>query len=295
MSCKIGKIKFYHLEKGFGFIIDNEDFYNEEIHCHDSKEYYFKKISLQYENPKKDDYVYFKTDDYPKDSVKDIYIINKEFLITQSDFLDYGLRCDLNDIIRKGLIKDFTIYTKELINRFTYKLNEIDIYDDLSFEREDTIDNYIDKIVLNLHIQHNRKVGDDDSLNIFYKLESLDNVFVPEIKIENFEYNLYSMQGYTSFYDIKQNFIANEKENCERIIPDVLAKIKKELKEKYKININKNYRHSLKYLFEQELYNSFFEIGIAKTIETIDFIFVNFKQQCKSSRYYTVSKRVVEK
>mgnify|MGYP003608536186 CR=1 FL=1 len=281
MSWNLGNIKFYSEEKQFGYLIDSHGYWN-------SKEYYFDKNCINGYLFKTDDKVCFKfkIDAVGKKVISEIKLIDEDFLNENFDELHFYFKIQLIEY----LPKEFQIKIKQIAAEYGNKITGMK--QDPFFNPEKIeIDDYLNDFKIDLVINTHNKVGDEAFINIFYSISNpkLDYISIPEFKS-----SIFSHRGLINIYQIERDFIKNEKKSYEKKIPQLLSELKINLKKNYLVNKTKYYHYSFNYLFEKEIKESICKIGIQKTMEELEIVFMNFIKNVKDDKNYNYKYSVIK-
>ena len=269
---RVGKIKFYSIDKNFGYLFDGMGYWND-------KERYFNSSAVK-NTLRSDDYICFKSSKNEENKlvITEITLIDKDFVDQYFPQLDYYFKLKIVSLLPKTLKNEIT----SVVENFNEKIDELKKDECFSPEYLD-INEFINDFVLTLEINYRAKPGDDDSLWIGYILKNkkLDYCFIPDLP--NFKNPIISVSGYASFYHLKDSFEENEKDDCENNIPQLLDSIKEIIISDYHIRKKKSFEYELKPMFEEQIKKSICEIGWNETFDKIDNVFVSFTKIAKQN------------
>lgn len=282
----IGKIKFYSIEKKFGYVYFGIGHWNDE-------EFYFNSNAVD-GIVSEDDFVCFKFEKRgSKIFVTEIKVIDKEFISKNYQ--------DFNPYLKSLLIQYLSLFPKSILteienfsNQFDESISELMYSPHFKSEYLD-ITEFLNDFTLSLEINYREKVGEDTYLWIGYNIK--------HPKFENCNFNdltsfknpiLYEI-GYQGIFQLRDDFEQNQKAEYEEKIPDLLLKIKEELIRDFHIRKTSDYKLCLKRKFTDEIINSIFENGWLKTEENLDLVFLKFREKAIKPNFFNYRYWLVKK
>ncbi|MBA9079864.1 cold-shock protein [Rufibacter quisquiliarum] len=218
---KIGQVKFFNTERGFGFVNSEQT------------DYFLHFSKLNKSSIKEGDYVLFEYRESRKNAGK-YEIINLELITKENSLL---LLSKVENKYKKILYKLFPILLDKLANEEVDKLTE-DIHNEVESKVNGfNLLEFIDKISTRIATGKTKKPGDDDSFwaLIVSDFPKTEDAYLNSLNPRYCE-ETYRDRGFYSCYSMEDDYNRAYRAGDEERLPEIQFLLKETFKNKYKSN-----------------------------------------------------------